>query len=64
MIWAVEGYTTPSCNITKQTFTVDPLYSGHLGTRRDCPDNEDVLISGVEDVSSKAKYSESFASSH
>ena len=30
--------------------TVEPLYFRLLGTRRDCPDYEAVLISGVEDV--------------
>ena len=28
----------------------EPLYSGHLRTRRDCPDYEGILISGVEGV--------------
>ena len=27
-----------------------PLYSGHLGTRKGCPDYQDVLISEVKDV--------------
>ena len=30
--------------------TVKLLFSGHLGTRRDCRDYRGVLISGVEDV--------------
>ena len=28
----------------------EPLYYGHLGTRKDCPHCWGVLISGVEDV--------------
>ena len=33
-----------------QQSTVEPLYSGHHGTRRDCTDYEVVLISGGEDA--------------
>ena len=29
---------------------MEPLYSGHLGTKKGCPDYQNVLISGVEDV--------------
>ena len=35
---------------TVHTYTVEHLYSGHLRTKKDCPDYEVVLISGVEDV--------------
>ena len=31
-------------------YTAEPLYSGQLETRKDCPDYEDVLILEVEVV--------------
>ena len=37
-------------HVRMYTRTVEPLYFGHLGTRKDCPDYQGVLISGVEDV--------------
>ena len=29
---------------------MEPLYSRHLGTKKGCPDNQDVLISEVKDI--------------
>ena len=39
-----------NCNAAANTHTVETLYSGHLGTKKGCPDYQDVLISGLEDV--------------
>ena len=50
----LNGYTNYSAQIQTQTlktvYSGTPFYSGPLGTTKDCPDYEGVLISGLDNV--------------